>query len=78
MRFGKLGISHLFFADDAILVKEATEAQTRITKEVMEGSCSYSGHTMSREKSRLFCAQNMHEEAVRGNALSWEWERQRI
>jgi hypothetical protein len=47
-------LSHLFFADDAILFTKATVSQARVVKEVLDRFCAMSGLKISLNKSK-FC-----------------------
>jgi hypothetical protein len=47
-------LSHLFFADDVLLLTKANVTQARVIKEVLDNFCSLSGLKVSFEKSK-FC-----------------------
>lgn len=51
-------ISHLMFADDLILMGEATYKQAETMQRILEEFCSWSGQKISGEKSRVFFSQN--------------------
>ena len=47
-------LSHVCFADDLILFAEASIAQIRVIRGVLERFCSASGQKVSLEKSKIF------------------------
>ncbi|KAL6145062.1 hypothetical protein ACLB2K_055750 [Fragaria x ananassa] len=51
-------ILHLFFADDLILFVEASSQQTSLLKTCLDNFCALSRHTVSFEKSLVFCSPN--------------------
>lgn len=54
-------ISHVFFANDIILLSKATEEQAYIMKEYMEAFCRILGQQISYEKSLVFCSKNVNK-----------------
>ncbi|CAA7024805.1 unnamed protein product [Microthlaspi erraticum] len=52
-------LSHIFFADDLILFAEASVAQIRVIRRVLELFCAASGQNVSLEKSKTFFSQNV-------------------
>lgn len=53
-------ISHLAFADDLILLSEATVSQAELMKQCLDKFCEASGSRVSIEKSKIFFSQNTH------------------
>ncbi|BBH04509.1 transposable element gene [Prunus dulcis] len=51
-------ISHLFFADDLILFREASIHQAKLMKHCLDLFCGASGQQVSFEKSRICCSPN--------------------
>lgn len=47
-------LSHICFVDDLILFTEASVAQIRVIKRVLERFCVASGQKLSLEKSKIF------------------------
>jgi len=58
-------LSHICFADDLILFAEASVAQTRIIRRVLERFCVASGQKVSLEKSKIFFSENVHRDLIR-------------
>ncbi|CAN1177289.1 Putative ribonuclease H protein At1g65750 [Linum perenne] len=52
-------LSHLFYADDLILLSEASVAQADVIAQCLDQFCLASGQAVSREKSALFCSKNL-------------------
>lgn len=52
-------LSHICFADDLILLAEASVAQIRIIRGVLERFCLASGQKVSLEKSKIFFSRNV-------------------
>nr|ABW81175.1 non-LTR retrotransposon transposase [Arabidopsis cebennensis] len=55
-------LSHICFADDLILFAEASVAQIRVVRKVLEKFCIASGQKVSLEKSKIFFSQNVHRD----------------
>lgn len=55
-------LSHVCFADDLILFAEASVAQIRIIRGVLETFCTASGQKVSLEKSKIFFSDNVSRE----------------
>lgn len=53
---------HICFADDLILLAEASEAQIGIIRSVLERSCTASGQKVSLEKSKIYFSANVPRE----------------
>jgi len=52
-------LSHICFADDLILFAEASVAQIRVIRQVLERFCVASGQKVSLEKSKIFFSDNV-------------------
>lgn len=52
-------LSHICFADDLILFAEASVAQIRVIRRVLEHFCAASGQKVSLEKSKIFFSENV-------------------
>ena len=52
-------LSHVCFADDLILFAEASVAQIRIIRRILEAFCASSGQNVSLDKSKIFFSQNV-------------------
>lgn len=52
-------LSHICFADDLILFAQASVAQIRIIRRVLERFCNASGQKVSLEKSKIFFSNNV-------------------
>lgn len=52
-------LSHLFFADDIILIGEASREQVMETKRVLDKFCSASGQCINFQKSSVFFSANV-------------------
>lgn len=65
---GRMGVSHLFFADDIILFAEASEDQVDCIKEGWSSFYRASGQKINFQKSTVFFSNNIKE--VRRNELS--------
>lgn len=59
---GGPSLSHICFADDLILFAEASVAQIRVIRRVLEKFCLASGQKVSLEKSKFFLSQNVHRD----------------
>lgn len=57
-------ISHLFFADDILLVAEATLAQVDEVKRILEVYCNYSGQKVNLQKSAVNFSNNVKNDIV--------------
>ncbi|CAA7017011.1 unnamed protein product [Microthlaspi erraticum] len=55
-------LSHICFADDLILFAEASVAQIRVVRGVLERFCRASGQKVSLEKSKIFFSDNVSRE----------------
>ncbi|XP_010473926.1 PREDICTED: uncharacterized protein LOC104753360 [Camelina sativa] len=55
-------LSHICFADDLILFAEASVAQIRVLRSVLEQFCGASGQKVSLEKSKIFFSNNVSRE----------------
>ncbi|WCJ29423.1 LINE-1 retrotransposable element ORF2 protein [Euphorbia peplus] len=53
--------SHIFFADDIVLVAEASVRQAQVIKSVLDYFCSCSGQKVSFAKSRVFFSENTND-----------------
>ncbi|CAA7018343.1 unnamed protein product [Microthlaspi erraticum] len=58
-------LSHVCFADDLILFAEASVAQVRTIRNVLETFCLLSGQKVSLEKSKIFFSSNVSRELGR-------------
>ncbi|KAG7579838.1 Ribonuclease H domain [Arabidopsis thaliana x Arabidopsis arenosa] len=58
-------LSHICFADDLILFAEASVAQIRIIRRVLERFCIASGQKVSLEKSKIFFSENVHRDLIK-------------
>ncbi|KAG7557811.1 Reverse transcriptase domain [Arabidopsis suecica] len=58
-------LSHICFADDLILFAEASVAQVRVIRTVLEKFCLASGQKVSLEKSKIFFSNNVSRELER-------------
>ena len=52
-------VSHLFFADDLVLLMEASTQQADLLREVMRSFCEVSGHRINLDKSKVFVSGNL-------------------
>ncbi|KAH9730831.1 putative ribonuclease H protein [Citrus sinensis] len=61
IRLAKLGIplSHLFFADDLLLLSEASRQQTEVINKVMEEFCVSSGAKVNKSKTLVYFSKNI-------------------
>ncbi|KAG7559686.1 Reverse transcriptase domain [Arabidopsis thaliana x Arabidopsis arenosa] len=59
---GGARLSHICFADDLILFAEASVAQIRVIRRVLEKFCVASGQKVSLEKSKKFFSENVSRE----------------
>ena len=55
-------LSHICFADDLILFAEASVAQIRVIRGILEAFCKSSGQKVSLEKSKIFFSKNVHRD----------------
>ena len=55
-------LSHICFADDLILFAEASVAQIRVIRGVLESFCKASGQRVSLEKSKIYFSKNVHRD----------------
>src|ERR1044072_7513866 len=53
-----IGISHLFFADDALLFCQANKNQMQLISNTLSDFCNASGVKVNLDKSRMFCSKN--------------------
>ncbi|CAN1147561.1 Putative ribonuclease H protein At1g65750 [Linum perenne] len=51
-------LSHLFYADDLILLSEATPCQAEVILQCLDAFCDASGQAVNKEKSVCFCSPN--------------------
>ncbi|CAL9233674.1 unnamed protein product, partial [Arabidopsis halleri] len=58
-------LSHMCFADDLILFAEASVAQIRVIRGVLESFCTASGQKVSLEKSKIFFSDNVSRDLGR-------------
>ena len=58
-------LSHVCFADDLILFAEASVAQVRVVRRVLESFCLASGQKVSLEKSKIFFSSNVSRDMER-------------
>lgn len=56
---GGPSISHLMFADDILLVAEATDQQANHIKQILDVFCSCSGQRVNFNKSKIFYSRNV-------------------
>ncbi|CAL1358518.1 unnamed protein product [Linum trigynum] len=54
-------LTHLFFADDLVLLAEADANQARVVMSCLDQFCSASGEKVSKEKSRVYFSRNTKE-----------------
>lgn len=68
--FGRQGpkISHLFFANDLVLVAEASMDQVGVIRDILDEFCAASGQKVNLGKSQVFFSDNVG--AVQGTRLS--------
>lgn len=57
--FRRVGISHLFFADELIPFGKALVQQASLVNDILSKFCTYSGHAISKGKSMVYCSQNI-------------------
>lgn len=55
-------LSHLFFADDMVLFREASEGQIDIVKDCLDRFCSCSGQKVSLAKSQIYVSNNVRND----------------
>ena len=67
---GGPSLSHVCFADDLILFAEASIAQIRVIRKVLERFCGASGQKVNLEKSVIFFSENIHRDLA--NSISNE------
>ncbi|KAG7533623.1 Ribonuclease H domain [Arabidopsis thaliana x Arabidopsis arenosa] len=58
-------LSHICFADDLILFAEASVAQVRVIRKILETFCVSSGQKVSLEKSKIFFSNNVSRDLER-------------
>lgn len=58
-------LSHVCFADDLILFAEASVAQIKVIRSILERFCSASGQKVSLEKSKIFFSDNVSRDLER-------------
>lgn len=58
-------LSHICFADDLILFAEASVAQIRVIRKVIERFCVASGQKVSLDKSKIFFSENVHRDLAK-------------
>lgn len=58
-------LSHMCFADDLILFAEASVAQIRVIRGILERFCLASGQKVSLEKSKIFFSMNVSRDMGR-------------
>lgn len=58
-------LSHICFADDLILFAEASLAQVKVIRRVLDRFCIASGQNVSLEKSKIFFSQNVSRDLER-------------
>lgn len=58
-------LSHICFADDLILFAEASVAQVKVIRKVLERFCFASGQKVSLEKSKIFFSDNVHQDLAK-------------
>jgi hypothetical protein len=65
LKFGSgsaaVSISHMMFADDLIMIAEATVDQAHLIRNVLDDFCSKSGQKVNLHKSKVFFSNNMKE-----------------
>ena len=59
---GGTKLSHICFADDLILFAEASVAQIRVIRDVLETFCTASGQKVSLSKSKIYFSKNVSRE----------------
>lgn len=62
---GGIPITHLFFADDLLLLAEATSQNAQVINEVLDNFCVSSGEKVSREKTQIFFSRNVQKGTIR-------------
>ncbi|XP_013739955.2 uncharacterized protein LOC106442870 [Brassica napus] len=67
---GGPSLSHICFADDLILFAEASIAQIRVIRKVLESLCGASGQKVSLENSLNYYSENVHSDLA--SAISHE------
>ncbi|KAE8773531.1 retrotransposon protein [Hordeum vulgare] len=56
-------VSHLFFADDAVLLMKADQSEAEVLKEILDLYESCSGQCINTEKSAIMFTPNTRDEA---------------
>ena len=62
---GGIPITYLFFADDLLLLAEASSEQAQVINEVLDNFCVSSGKKVSREKTQIFFSRNVQKDTIR-------------
>lgn len=74
-QIGRNGVhlSHIFFADDIILVSEASERQVQLIKNIIDNFCLASGLSVSNSKSKVVFSPNVKDQVAHslGNQLGF-------
>lgn len=61
-RSGGPKLSHMFFADNLILVAEASSSQVNTVLSILEEFCSKSGQIVNLQKSQIVFSKNVRED----------------
>lgn len=56
-----IGISHLFFADDVLIFRQANKEQMHLIANTLKDFCEVSGMKVNLDKSRMFCSTTVDE-----------------
>ncbi|ONK68085.1 uncharacterized protein A4U43_C05F7270 [Asparagus officinalis] len=63
-------LSHILFADDILLMAEASVAQVRVVKECLDRFCRSSGQKINPLKSKIFISPNVETDLAQ--RIQWE------
>lgn len=61
-------LTHLFFANDLLLLAEATCNQAKTINEILENFCSISGGKVNKEKTQMFFSRNVKQATAKNIA----------
>ncbi|KAH9685635.1 putative ribonuclease H protein [Citrus sinensis] len=62
---GGIPITHLFFADDLLLLAEASGEQAHVINKVLDTFCLSSGEKVNRAKTQIFFSRNVQKDTIR-------------